>query len=46
MNFLNLNQVLLANFKRYADQPALIFKKNGRFQRQTYDELGRIAINV
>ncbi len=46
MGFKNFNQVLLNNFSRYAENPALMFKSGGSYRTMTYGEFGDICFRV
>ena len=42
----NFNQVLLNNFSRYAERPALMFKSGGSYRTISYGEFGEISFRV
>lgn len=46
MAYINFNQVLLSSFTRYAENPALMFKSEGRYQTISYGELKDICFRV
>ena len=46
MTYKNFNQVLLHNFSRYAENPALMFKSGGSYQTMSYGEFKNICFRV
>ena len=46
MGFKNFNQVLLNNFSRYAENPALMFKSGGSYRTMSYGEFRDICFRV
>lgn len=42
----NFNQVLLNNFSRYGERPALMFKSGGSYRTISYGEFGEISFRV
>lgn len=46
LDFNNLNKLFLANFDKYADATALMFKQNGKYVDETYGTLGLKVLKV
>jgi long-chain acyl-CoA synthetase len=46
LDFNNLNKLFLANFDKYADDTALMFKQNGKYIDETYRTLGLKVLKV
>jgi len=46
MTYKNFNQVLLHNFSRYAEKPALMFKSGGSYQTMSYGEFKNTCFRV
>lgn len=46
LDFDNLNKLFLANFDKYADDTALMFKQNGKYVDETYGTLGLKVLKV
>ncbi len=46
MRFSNYNQVLLENFRKFARQPAMMYKQGGRYRTLRYNDLASICGEV
>jgi long-chain acyl-CoA synthetase len=46
LDFDNLNKLFLANFDKYANDTALMFKQNGKYIDETYRTLGLKVLKV
>jgi long-chain acyl-CoA synthetase len=46
LDFDNLNKLFLANFDKYANDTALMFKQNGKYVDETYGTLGLKVLKV